>query len=66
MKENIKLELHTLSDIKNLKVHGRTTGNLSPLTLFWTGSALELNAKGSELWIEVESDYDMYEPWIHI
>lgn len=66
MKENEKLKIHTLSDIENLKVHGRTTGCLSPLTLFWTGSAIEVNAKGSELWIEVEAGYDIYEPWISI
>jgi lysophospholipase L1-like esterase len=66
MKENEKLKVHTLSDIENLKVHGRTTGCLSPLTLFLTGSAIEVNAKGSELWIEVEADYDIYEPWISI
>lgn len=66
MKENEKLKLYSLSDIKNLKVHGRTTGEISPLTLFWTGSSIELNAKGSELWIDVEVDYDIYEPWISI
>lgn len=66
MKENEKLKLYTLSDVKNLKVHGRTIGCLSPLTLFWTGSAVELNAKGRELWIEVEADYDVHEPWISI
>jgi hypothetical protein len=66
MNENEKLKVYSMSDIKNLKVHGRTTGCLTPLTLFWTGSAIELNAKGSELWIEVEVDYDTYEPWISI
>jgi len=66
MNENEKLKVYSLSDIKNLKVHGRTTGGLTPLTLFWTGSAIELNVKGSELWIEVEADYDTYEPWISI
>ena len=66
MKENEKLVMHTLSDVENLKVHGRNTGCLSPLTLFWTGSGIELNARGSELWIEVEVDYEIYEPWINI
>lgn len=66
MKQNDRLQLHALSDIEHLKVHGRTTGCLSPLTLFWTGSAIELNVKGSELWVEVESAYDVYEPWISI
>lgn len=64
MNENLKI--YTLNHIKNLKVHGRMTGNLTPLTLFWTGSGIELNTKGSELWIEVEVDYDMYEPWISV
>ncbi|WP_141500835.1 SGNH/GDSL hydrolase family protein [Paenibacillus luteus] len=63
---NTKLEVYPLSDIDFLKVHGRTTGNLSPLTLFWTGSAIEFNVKGSELWIEVEVGYEHYEPWISV
>ncbi len=66
MKENERLKVYKLSDINNLKIHGRTTGCLEPLTLFWTGSAIELNARGSELWIEVESDYDIFEQWISI
>lgn len=66
MKVNEKLKTTALSDIEHLKVHGRTTGSLSPLTLFWTGSGIELNARGTELWIEVEADYDVYEPWISI
>lgn len=66
MRENEKLKIQKLCDIDNLKVHGRTTGCLSPLTLFWTGSAIELNARGTELWIEVEIDYDICEPWISI
>lgn len=66
MKTNEKLRTYALSEIGHLKVHGRTTGELSPLTLFWTGSGLEWNAQGSELWIEVEADYDSYEPWIGI
>ncbi|MEO2207951.1 GDSL-type esterase/lipase family protein [Paenibacillus pabuli] len=66
MKTNGKLQVHVLSEIQNLKVHGRTTGQRAPLTLFWTGSAIELQVTGSELWVEVESDYDIYEPWISI
>lgn len=66
MQEEDHLKVQALSDIAHLKVHGRTTGKLSPLTLFWTGSSVELNAQGSELWIEVEVNYDQYEPWISI
>jgi len=66
VEESDKLQVHVLSEIQNLKVHGRTTGQRAPLTLFWTGSAIELQVTGSELWVEVESDYDIYEPWISI
>lgn len=60
------LKTYLLSDIRHTKVHGRTTGRLDPLTLFWTGSGIELNARGSELWLEVEAAYEHYEPWIAI
>src|SRR5690554_3247678 len=66
MKINEQLITYTCSEIDHLKVHGRTTGCLTPLTLFWTASAIEVNARASELWIEVEADYDSYEPWISI
>ena len=57
---------YKLDEIKYLKVHGRTAGSLSPLPLFWTGSGIELNTKGAELWIEVEVDYELYEPWLGV
>ncbi|HWT75128.1 MAG TPA: SGNH/GDSL hydrolase family protein [Mobilitalea sp.] len=66
MKGNDKLRIQSVSEIEHIKLHGRGTGNLSPLTLFWTGSGIELNVKASELWVEVEADYDLYEPWISI
>ncbi|MBB6735983.1 SGNH/GDSL hydrolase family protein [Cohnella zeiphila] len=66
MKRSDRLKTLALSEVPHLKVHGRTTDSLSPLTLFWTGSALEFNARGSELWVEVEADYDAYEPWVSI
>lgn len=64
MKANDNLRTYALTDIAHMKVHGRTNGSLSPLPLFWTGSGVEFNAKDSELWIEIEADYDQHEPWI--
>ncbi|MFX3648837.1 MAG: SGNH/GDSL hydrolase family protein [Paenibacillus sp.] len=66
MISNESLKVYALPEIENLKVHGRTTGELAPLTLFWTGSAVELNVQGAELWVELESQYAMYESWISI
>ena len=42
---------------------GRTNGSLAPLSLFWTGSGLELNVKAGELWLEVETDFSALEQW---
>lgn len=57
---------YQIADIQDLFVLGRTTKERNPLTLFWTGSGIECNVKARELWIEIEADYDMYEPWISI
>lgn len=53
-----------IENIEMLKVHGRTTAERAPLTLFWTASGFECNVSGTELWVEVEVTYDTYEPWI--
>lgn len=55
---------YTLNQIENLKIWGRTDSTCNPLPLFWTGSGIELNVSGSELWIDVEVSYNTYEPWI--
>jgi len=44
-------------------VHGRTTEEREPLTLFWTASGLELNVRASELWVEINADWSIHEPW---
>lgn len=61
-----ELKQYNLDEIPYLKVHGRTTEALRPLTLFWTASGIELNVKGSELWITFFSDYQSYESWISV
>lgn len=55
-----------LNEISSLRVLGRTTACREPLTLFWTGSGVECNVRASELWVEIEADYDSYEPWISV
>lgn len=52
-----------VSEIQEIKVHGRTTECRSPITLFWTASGIECNVSGTELSIEVEVEYDTFEPW---
>ena len=53
-------------DVKELRILGRTVKNRNPLLLFWTGSGLELNFNGTELWCEFESDYSCYEQWVAV
>lgn len=53
---------YQISEIPH-RVHGRTNGETNPLTLFWTASALELNVRGAELWVEIHADWSAYEPW---
>ena len=52
-----------VGEINEIKIHGRTTDRRDPLTLFWTASGFEVNVTGSELWVEVESTYEIFEPW---
>lgn len=53
-----------IKEIPQLKVHGRTTACRAPLTLFWTAGGFECNVTGSELWVELEVTFSMYEPWL--
>ena len=57
-----EVKRYTLPEVPHL-VHGRTNGSLTPLTLFWTAAGLELNVRGSELWVEFTADWDIHEPW---
>ena len=55
---------YNLNAIEHYKVWGRTDNSLQSIPLFWTGSGIELNVSGSELWIDIEVSYATYEPWI--
>ena len=55
-----------IQEAKNLVVHGRNGAQRQPLTLFWTASGLEMNLHGSEIWVEFESDFSLYEQWISV
>lgn len=60
------LKEYKLSQWKDLKINGRTTDCLEPLTLFWTASGFEVNVKAAELWVEIEADYEAMEPWFSV
>lgn len=66
----VELKKMMLSEIPELKVHGRTAFDksakveLDPLALFWAGSGIELNMAASEMWVNLEADCVLYEPWL--
>lgn len=64
MTPNPNLKTYTLQQIGNYKIHGRTDETQQPLPLFFNGSGIEVNVTGTELWIDIDVDYDMHEPWI--
>ena len=60
------MQVYDIKDVKDIKINGRTAGDGYPLALFWTASGLEMNVTGSELYIEIEVDYERFEPWITV
>ena len=62
----MELKKVSLEENENIKVHGRTIEDRNPVKLMWTGSAIEMNVKCSELYVEIESCYEEYENWISI
>lgn len=60
------LKKYKIEEIDNIKINGRTTEKIDPLTLFWTSSGFEVNVKALELWVELEADYEEQEPWFSV
>ncbi len=60
------LKKYALSEIPHYKVHGRTVPGTCPLPLFFSGSAVELNVSGSELWASLEVTWQNLEIWVTV
>lgn len=57
--------IKTLAELPQVRILGRTTGT-DAVNLFWTGSGIELEFTGSELWLDLNADYDTMEPWLAV
>ena len=55
----------SVAALPQVRVLGRTTGT-DVVNLFWTGSGIEFIYTGSEIQVEVNADYDAYEPWLAV
>ena len=63
------LQEYNLRDLernRNYRVLGRTDGTVDPLNLFWTGSALQLRLRATELWVILDSSYMIFENWVDV
>ena len=49
-----------------IKIMGRAAQSEDGIDFFWTASGFEANANGSELWAQINSDYDKFEVWISV
>ncbi len=49
-----------------IKIMGRAAQSEAGVDFFWTASGFEVNANGSELWAQIESDYETFEVWISV
>ncbi|MCR5824007.1 MAG: GDSL family lipase [Lachnospiraceae bacterium] len=58
------LKEYDIQKVPNLKVLGRTFPKASPLPIYWNHSGIEVNCTGTELWVDIECDYDFYEIWV--
>ena len=55
----------SVAALPQVRVLGRTTGT-DVVNVCWTGSGIEFIYTGSELQVEVNADYDAYEPWLAV
>ena len=55
----------SVAALPQVRILGRTTGK-DTVNLFWTGSGIEMIYTGSELWVEINADYDAFEPWLAV
>lgn len=59
------MNLVPLTELPQVRALGRHAGR-GPLTLFYTASGIECLFTGSELWLGLNADYDLYEPWVSV
>lgn len=51
------------TDREHILVYGRTT-DANPLPLFWTAGGIEFSTRSTEVYVELEADYDGAEEWV--
>lgn len=60
---------YKLNEITAKRILGRNVPNVNQLekiSLFWGGSALQINVKAKEIWVKVSSDYNQHECFLAV
>ena len=60
------MSVSSVASIPQVRVLGRHVAKQHPLTLFYTAAGIECLFTGSELWIQLNADYNQYEPWVSV
>ncbi|MCQ2590593.1 MAG: SGNH/GDSL hydrolase family protein [Treponema sp.] len=60
------MKQYKLNEIENKKILGRTLNKGDSLCLLWGASALELNVRAKEVWVNLSCSYDTNEPWVSV
>jgi len=55
-----------VNEIQNKKIMGRSASCDEGIDFFWTASGIEVNVNASQLWAQIQSDYDNLEVWISV
>ena len=59
---------YPINEIDHKRILGRNSfcELKGSLALFWGGSALEINVRAREVYVTIETDYEVYEQWITV
>lgn len=60
------MKRYRLTEIESLHPWGRTALTDEGLNIFWSASGIEINIRATELHLELDADFDLYEPWLEI
>lgn len=60
------MTVSSVVSIPAIRVLGRHLPNREALTLFYTAAGMECCFTGSALWLKLNADYELFEPWISV
>lgn len=60
------MNYNTLTQLPQIRILGRTNIKDGAAVIYWGCSGLEMNYKGNRLELDVEADFDNFEPWLTV